>query len=169
MSAEARELEKLAAAEGVHDGVDLPNRIALELRRIARVIDKACDMNEVADGLTLLEQDVLLSVMQYGHLPSVLMSPMMSVARGGRASLIARLAEMSLVKRTRSLRDRRHVNLHLTPYGRDVTEALRSRREQVFAEMFKGHSEEDQTLFLILLRQFRDAMPGAPTRDVSLF
>ncbi|HUV10235.1 MAG TPA: hypothetical protein VMX12_04595, partial [Acidimicrobiia bacterium] len=59
--------------------------------------------------------------------------------------------------------------LHLTPYGRDVTEALRSRREQVFAEMFKGHSEEDQTLFLILLRQFRDAMPGAPTRDVSLF
>lgn len=104
-----------------------------------------------------------LTGLQWGPLLLVAKGCCDSVATCARASytdsgamtrMLDRLETKGLLRRVRSLEDRRVVNLELTPAGREITQKIPARLVKVLNQHLHGFNEAEFQQFKQMLRRF---------------
>lgn len=83
----------------------------------------------------------------------------MMLGASSLTSLLDRLAAKSMLKRERSEEDRRSVWVRLTPEGRKQSQQFWRRRFSKACRMLSALSEEDQELFVALMRKIGQGIP----------
>ncbi|MGQ9492762.1 MAG: MarR family winged helix-turn-helix transcriptional regulator [Anaerolineae bacterium] len=122
----------------------------LEQRRFAQDLDRF--------GLTPPQFFILRSIQSHGEKPTMSTLAYDTLQHCATVTgIVDRLVKMGLVKRRRSMQDRRQVLVELTLAGHDLLDKVRDSREKRLRETLMRLSPEDARELLRLLRAYLEA------------
>ncbi|GBG08657.1 hypothetical protein B1748_03245 [Paenibacillus sp. MY03] len=112
-------------------------------------------------GLNMTHGRMLIILSETGAIRSSELAERLSITNGGVTGIADRLIDLGFVKRERSERDRRAVQLMLTEQGKAVVGEMMKTRERVMMKLFHNLSEESMTAGIELFRQMSVNMAEA--------
>ncbi len=124
------------------------------LARAKQSIVAACDERLSSHDLTHSQWVPLLKLSLCGPNPVATLVRELEVDAGAVTRLLDRLEAKGLLRRERSLEDRRVVMVHLTEEGRQITTELTAVLSDVFNAHLQGFTHDEWQLLLQLLRRF---------------
>jgi DNA-binding MarR family transcriptional regulator len=137
------------------------------IRTVARRIDRAMLDRIARHGLTLPQYYVLRELFVEEGITQRELSARLNATEPGTVVTLRRMEAAGLVVRTRDGRDRRKINVSLSPKGKALRGALQQRAGEVNALMRRGLSEADVARFRALLDRIDDNLRSAERRGGS--
>ena len=123
-----------------------------------------------AYGITPVQYGVLTALLHRPSIDQATLGAECGIDRTNAADVIERLAERGLVKRTRSVRDRRMMLAALTPAGRALTHEMHTAMQRAQERLLDALSPAERKRFLTLLLKLVDAIGDGleqPNKKVS--
>lgn len=128
-------------------------RAYVKLLRAAKAVLARVEPLLVAEGLTPTQLGVLEAVFHKGPLTQRELGRKVLTSAGNMTDVMDKLERRGLVRRARSVADRRAVRVELTPAGRDLIQSLFPRHARdIEATMAALSGEELQQLSALLKR-----------------
>ena len=130
------------------------NSIGWLLTRAKQSIVAACDERLSSHDLTHSQWVPLLKLSLCGPNPVAALVRELEIDAGAVTRLLDRLEAKGLVRRERSLEDRRVVMVHLTEEGLQITTELTAVLSDVFNAHLQGFTHDEWQILLQLLHRF---------------
>lgn len=118
-------------------------------------------------GLSLAHLHVVSVLEMQGPLPMGRVAELLDVSLASATGIVDRMEERRLVKRRGSTVDRRVVEVHLAPGGRDVIASIRERRREHLRSVFEHMTEAHLEALLVGLRAMRAARSAMDAPDAG--
>jgi len=109
---------------------------------------------QVGEGVTAPQLRVLVLASQPGHLNATGVAEALDVHLSSASRICDRLVQAGLLNRRDLPRDRRHVELTLTPAGERLLETLNEHRREVFARLLRRIDAADRDTLTQALNRF---------------
>ena len=139
---------------------ELEDAILRALRRITRSIDLHSRQLASTYGLTGPQLVALRAIARIGPLMPSEVAREISLSQATVTGIIDRLAARQLVTRRRSTKDRRLVNVSITPAGLALIDAAPSPLQERFVQRLASLSAEEQAIIRLTLEKIVRMMDG---------
>lgn len=139
---------------------ELEDAILRALRRITRSIDLHSRQLASTYGLTGPQLVALRAIAKLGPLAPSGVAREISLSQATVTGIIDRLDSRQLVTRKRSTRDRRLVDVSITPAGQALIDAAPSPLQERFAQRLRTLSAEEQAIIRLTLEKIVRMMDG---------
>jgi DNA-binding MarR family transcriptional regulator len=141
--------------------------VLITLRKIVRAISLQSKQLVQLSGITTPQLLVMRAINRNGPISIGVLSKEVSLSQATVTAIIDRLEKKGLVKRERSKKDKRRVNVEMTPQGLSTLETAPSPIQESFSQSFSRLEEWEQKLILSTLQRvamMMDAtdLPAAP-------
>lgn len=137
----------------IHDGL-----IRLFRKRRFLAMRRQVSENEVAEGLSFLDEATLRFLASPGQKNIFELAALLSVERSWMSRVIATLEDRKLVRSSVSNTDRRAKQVQLTEVGREVLHALNRVVDGIIQELLRDLSTEQQKTLAFLLQKLSDGI-----------
>jgi DNA-binding MarR family transcriptional regulator len=138
--------------------MEMYDQVLISLRQIIRAIDLHSKKLEREAGLTGPQLLVMQFIATYGEVMSSVIAREVSLSQATVTSIIDRLERKKLLKRERSLHDRRKVMVSLTDEGTTALENAPTLMQESFIHAFNQLEDWEQSLILSSLQRVSDMM-----------
>ncbi len=150
----ARPVEDAGEAAHRSDALRPPeDRLAYLVYRLGRAVGHAMDEAMAGFDLHPAQFGVLNAIASHGPLHQQRLAALLGVDRQTLASAAGNLARRGLVERRRRPADRRALDLHLTPAGRDLLERADPAALALDDRLFSALDPAEQRQLFALLQQ----------------
>jgi DNA-binding MarR family transcriptional regulator len=122
----------------------------------------------LVEDVTLAQYRVLIELAARGPQRVADLATVLEVERSTATRMCDRLVRKHLVHRRRTSTDRRGVRVGLTPAGRELVEAVSTRRRREITRIVRRMPRPDARVVLGALRAFAAASGEVPEQDWSL-
>lgn len=122
--------------------------VLVSLRQIMRAIDLHSKKLSKESGLTGPQLILMRSIRELGEVTIRELSNHTNMSQATATTILDRLERNELVKRVRSVQDKRKVHAHLTDKGRQVLSEAPMPLQQSFINKFQTLEEWEQSLLL---------------------
>ncbi|MEH0664734.1 MarR family transcriptional regulator [Vibrio scophthalmi] len=122
--------------------------VLVSLRQIMRAIDLHSKKLSKESGLTGPQLILMRSIRELGEVTIRELSNHTNMSQATATTILDRLERNDLVKRVRSVQDKRKVHAHLTDKGRQVLSEAPMPLQQSFINKFQKLEEWEQSLLL---------------------
>lgn len=122
--------------------------VLVSLRQIMRAIDLHSKKLSKESGLTGPQLILMRSIRELGEVTIRELSNHTNMSQATATTILDRLERNDLVKRVRSVQDKRKVHAHLTDKGRQVLSEAPMPLQQSFINKFQTLEEWEQSLLL---------------------
>lgn len=151
---------------------DLTSPTLKALRRILRASDLGSRQLAAATGLTPSQLIVLHEIEQRGETTASVLAATLQFSQATITNIVDRLEAGMLVKRERSLRDKRQIILRATASGRATIEKAPDLLQARFSDQFPALPVWEQAMILAALDRLgnilgADALDAAPLLDAG--
>jgi len=136
-------------------------RILRSIRKMIRVVDIHSRKLYREYKITTPQLICLHSLQREGPITLSRLAEEVSLGLSTTNGIVDRLEVKGLLTRTRSQRDRRKVDLMITPIGRELTEATPDLLQEQFAEALGQLPEAEQAAIALSLERVVELMGGA--------
>ena len=123
---------------------DLTDDLLVSLRRIIRATDLYSRKLGKQTGLTTPQLVVMRAIANGGNPTVSETSRSVSLSQATVTNILNRLEGQGLVKRQRSVEDKRRVNLHITPQGRKLLDGAPKPLQEGFVTRFNQLEDWEQ-------------------------
>lgn len=152
--------------------IDLTSPTLKALRRILRASDLGSRQLAAVTGLTPSQLLVLHEIEQRGETTASVLASTLQFSQATITNIVDRLEAGMLVKRERSLRDKRQIILQATPSGRATIEKAPDLLQARFSDQFPALPVWEQAMILAALDRLggilgADALDAAPLLDAG--
>lgn len=96
---------------------------------------------------------ILIILLEKDNITQQELTEQLGIKPGSASEVIAKLENNGLIKRTKSILDRRTANISLTDDGQKLAEEAKQKREARHKEMFASLSEDEKSTLLSLLEK----------------
>jgi DNA-binding MarR family transcriptional regulator len=134
----------------------------------ALVAVAARSLGDLAEDVTLAQYRVLVELAARGPQRAAELAGVLGVEPSTATRMCDRLVRKRLIHRRRDGRDRRVVQVALTPEGRSVVERVTRRRREEIGRILEQLAPRDRAPVSRALRAFSDAAGTVPEQDWSL-
>lgn len=134
----------------------------------ALVAVAARSLGDLAEDVTLAQYRVLVELAARGPHRVAELAGVLGVESSTATRMCDRLVRKRLIHRRRENRDRRAVQVALTPGGRSLVDRVTRRRRHEITRILKRLPPRDRAAVLRALRAFADAAGTVPEQDWSL-
>jgi DNA-binding MarR family transcriptional regulator len=134
----------------------------------ALVAVAARSLDDLAEDVTLAQYRVLVELAARGPQRVAELAGVLAVERSTATRMCDRLVRKRLIHRRRESRDRRAVQVALTPGGRTLVDRVTHRRREEIGRILGRLAPRDRAAVLRALRAFADAAGTVPEQDWSL-
>jgi DNA-binding MarR family transcriptional regulator len=137
---------------------DLDARVMAEVGRVlsaGRLLESAISATAAENGLSMVEGDILFTLRRSGEprmSPSQL-SQWLFVTSGTMTGRLDRLERRGLIRRLPNPRDRRGMDVELTPEGRDLADELVTAHVENEERMMSGLTRDERRTLEQLMRK----------------
>lgn len=128
--------------------MDKHEEVLVSLRQIMRAIDLHSKKLSKESGLTGPQLILMRSIRELGEVTIRELSNHTNMSQATATTILDRLERNDLVKRVRSVQDKRKVHAHLTDKGRQVLSEAPMPLQQSFINKFQTLEEWEQSLLL---------------------
>ncbi|MEH0688838.1 MarR family transcriptional regulator [Vibrio cholerae] len=128
--------------------MDKHEEVLVSLRQIMRAIDLHSKKLSKESGLTGPQLILMRSIRELGEVTIRELSNHTNMSQATATTILDRLERNELVKRVRSVQDKRKVHAHLTDKGRQVLSEAPMPLQQSFINKFQKLEEWEQSLLL---------------------
>lgn len=128
--------------------MDKHEEVLVSLRQIMRAIDLHSKKLSKESGLTGPQLILMRSIRELGEVTIRELSNHTNMSQATATTILDRLERNELVKRVRSVQDKRKVHAHLTDKGRQVLSEAPMPLQQSFINKFQTLEEWEQSLLL---------------------
>lgn len=137
--------------------MEINEQVLVELRRIVRALDlQSKQLQKV--GLTGSQLMVLRALSRQGPLTANQLSQAVNLSQGTITTVLDHLELKTLIRRERSMEDKRRLTITLTDPGRDALRHAPSLLHVNFLDAFRQLSDWEQTLILSSLQRVAGMM-----------
>lgn len=164
----------VAAALQYQDAVEieLTSQTLKALRRILRASDLGSRKLAAVTGLTPSQLLVLHEIEQRGETTASVLAATLQFSQATITNIVDRLEAGMLVKRERSMRDKRQIILQATPSGRATIQKAPDLLQTRFSEQFPALPVWEQAMILAALDRLAgilgaDSLDAAPLLDAG--
>lgn len=147
-------------------GMDLEESILIALRKVIRATDQYSKKLEKQSGLTTAQLLLLQAIQQDGPATVGQLADAISVSAATATSILDRLEKRGVVRRQRSLNDRRKVLVQLTEEGHTRLAEAPPALQQRFVQQYQQLEDWEQALLLSAMQRVAHMM-GADAIDAS--
>ncbi|WP_341664046.1 MarR family transcriptional regulator [Vibrio sp.] len=140
--------------------------VLISIRQIIRAIDLHSKRLSKESGLTGPQLILMRSIRELGEVTIRELSNHTNMSQATATTILDRLERHELVKRVRSIQDKRKVHAHLTDKGRLVLEQAPTPLQQNFINKFHRLEEWEQSLLLSSVQRI-SSMMNAEDIDVA--
>ena len=140
--------------------------VLISIRQIIRAIDLHSKRLSKESGLTGPQLILMRSIRELGEVTIRELSNHTNMSQATATTILDRLERHELVKRVRSIQDKRKVHAHLTDKGRLVLEQAPTPLQQNFINKFQRLEEWEQSLLLSSVQRI-SSMMNAEDIDVA--
>lgn len=147
--------------------LSLEDQIVQALRRITRAIDLRSRALMQRHGLTAPQLGALRAIGQLEPVPAGEVARALHLGQPTVTGILNRLERQGLIGRARGQRDRRHVEVRLTPEGRRVLDSAPSLLEAAFQRRLSELKQWQQTQILATLQQLADMMDAGDWEEAG--
>jgi DNA-binding MarR family transcriptional regulator len=142
--------------------------IATEIRDIQRLLSKLlleviANQNNITEQQRAVLKIIAKKPMQMNELGRELM-----VSSPTITSLIDRMEKKGLVKRAEDCKDRRKIEIQLTPEGKKLYEKAREQFREFLQKSVSVLSPQETTELLLLLKKLRNAISQEGIREAAI-
>ncbi|MDE5983833.1 MAG: MarR family transcriptional regulator [Eubacterium sp.] len=102
------------------------------------------------------QKRILIILLENENITQQELTEKLGIKPGSASEVITKLENSGLIKREKSILDRRTANITLTDEGRVMAEEAKMQRETRHKEMFTALSEEDKSTLLSLLEKINN-------------
>lgn len=141
--------------------MEIHEQVLVELRRIVRALDLQSKRLEKI-GLTGSQLQVIRVLSRHDALTANQLSRAVSLSQGTVTTVLDRLEAKGLIRRERSVEDKRRLVLTLTERGRETLSHAPSLLRADFVAGFQRLENWEQTLILSCLQRLAGMMDAAP-------
>lgn len=96
---------------------------------------------------------ILIILLEKENITQQQLTELLGIKPGSVSEVIAKLENNNLIKRTKSIFDRRTANISLTEKGCKLAKEVKEKRENRHKEMFSSLSEDEKATLLLLLEK----------------
>jgi MarR family transcriptional regulator, 2-MHQ and catechol-resistance regulon repressor len=129
----------------------------IKLMRAAEAVTSRINRHLRREGLTVSQFGVMEAIYHLGPMNQSDLARKILKSSGNLTTVIDNLSREGLVERCRPTEDRRVVNVHLTPKGRELIERIFPPHVESVVESFAVLTDEEQTTLDTLLRKLGKA------------
>ncbi|MBO5411423.1 MAG: MarR family transcriptional regulator [Clostridia bacterium] len=150
----------------------MENKYYKTVRRLCRVsMLHRYRISKALTGLNIYrgQPEILAYLIAHGDCSQKELAEHIGVSPASVATSIKRLGRAGFVERTEDENDRRINRLRITEKGRQVHSAGKSECDKTDAEMFRGFSEEEVSLFDSMLARIAENLSGGVINDEEVF
>ncbi|KJY86519.1 MarR family winged helix-turn-helix transcriptional regulator [Vibrio neptunius] len=140
--------------------------VLISIRQIIRAIDLHSKRLSKESGLTGPQLILMRSIRELGEVTIRELSNHTNMSQATATTILDRLERQELVKRVRSVQDKRKVHAHLTDKGIAVLEQAPMPLQQNFINKFQRLEEWEQSLLLSSVQRI-SSMMNAEDIDVA--
>ena len=146
---------------------DLYSKPGYQMRRLRQIAAAVFAAEAATFGVTAQQWTTLQAIGELSGLEQNELCSVVSLDRATMATLLARLEEKGLVRRTTSAIDRRRKHIELTPRGRRILEAMAPVVDAVQDRLMAPLSPDDRREFSRMLSQLVDAHGASISADAK--
>lgn len=137
------------------------------LRRISRALDQRSRMLLLETGLSTPQALVLQALLRNGALSAGELAHAVSASQATLSDILDRLETRELVSRQRDARDKRRVEITLTPPGRAIAESTPPLLPESFQSTFAELPDWEQSQVIATLQRVAGMLAGTVQADVE--
>ena len=146
--------------------------VLISIRQIIRAIDLHSKRLSKESGLTGPQLILMRSIRELGEVTIRELSNHTNMSQATATTILDRLERQELVKRVRSVQDKRKVHAHLTEKGLAVLDQAPMPLQQNFINKFQRLEEWEQSLLLSSVQRISSMMnaediDGAPVLELG--
>jgi DNA-binding MarR family transcriptional regulator len=143
---------------------DLYDKPGYQIRRLRQIAAAIFAAEAAPYGITSQQFTTLFALSDVPSLEQYELCEMLSLDRSTMATLLVRLEEKDLVRRSTSAHDRRRKHVSLTPRGRRLLAALAPANERIQERILAPLARDDRATFTRLLKQLVDDHTSAASQ-----